>query len=89
MILNLGLGGGFNERGNVEYVEREESDDEYDEVSVNNNYCMPELVFRSLIVRVAERCGKKLIALSQHPGRQYCTLLYGPVSFVRKISELI
>lgn len=27
-----GLGGGYNERGNVEYIEREESDDEFDEV---------------------------------------------------------
>nr|CAG4648909.1 EOG090X0ECZ [Polyphemus pediculus] len=26
-----GYGGGYNERGNVEYVEREESDDEFDE----------------------------------------------------------
>lgn len=29
----LGYGGGFNERENVEYIEREESDGEYDEVS--------------------------------------------------------
>lgn len=29
-----GYGGGFNERENVEYIEREESDGEYDEVSV-------------------------------------------------------
>ena len=29
-----GLGGGYNERENVEYVEREESDDEYDLVSI-------------------------------------------------------
>lgn len=29
----IGLGGGYNERDNVEYVRREESDDdEYDEV---------------------------------------------------------
>lgn len=28
----LGLGGGYNERENVEYIEREESDGEYDEV---------------------------------------------------------
>lgn len=28
-----GYGGGFNERENVEYIEREESDGEYDEVS--------------------------------------------------------
>jgi hypothetical protein len=27
-----GLGGGYNERENVEYIEREESDGEYDEV---------------------------------------------------------
>lgn len=27
-----GYGGGFNERENVEYIEREESDGEYDEV---------------------------------------------------------
>lgn len=30
-----GYGGGFNERENVEYIEREESDGEYDEVSLN------------------------------------------------------
>lgn len=29
-----GYGGGFNERENVEYIEREESDGEYDEVSL-------------------------------------------------------
>ena len=29
-----GAGGGYNERENVEYKEREESDDEYDEVFV-------------------------------------------------------
>lgn len=28
-----GLGGGYNERENVEYIEREVSDDEYDDVS--------------------------------------------------------
>lgn len=27
-----GYGGGFNERENIEYIEREESDGEYDEV---------------------------------------------------------
>lgn len=27
-----GLGGGFNERENVEYIERKDSDDEYDDV---------------------------------------------------------
>lgn len=31
-LLILGYGGGFNERENVEYIEREESDGEYDEV---------------------------------------------------------
>lgn len=30
-----GYGGGFNERENVEYIEREESDGEYDEVSIS------------------------------------------------------
>ena len=31
----IGLGGGYNERENVEYVQREESDDdEFDEVSL-------------------------------------------------------
>ena len=30
-----GYGGGFNERENVEYIEREESDGEYDEVGTN------------------------------------------------------
>lgn len=30
--LSQGYGGGFNERENVEYIEREESDGEYDEV---------------------------------------------------------
>lgn len=28
-----GYGGGYNERGVVEYIKRDESDDEYDEVS--------------------------------------------------------
>lgn len=32
--LFAGYGGGFNERENVEYIEREESDGEYDEVSM-------------------------------------------------------
>lgn len=31
--MDSGYGGGFNERENVEYIEREESDGEYDEVS--------------------------------------------------------
>lgn len=34
LIFLSGYGGGFNERENVEYIEREESDGEYDEVSV-------------------------------------------------------
>lgn len=29
-----GYGGGYNDRGVVEYIEHNESDDEYDEVSV-------------------------------------------------------
>lgn len=33
-----GYGGGFNERENVEYIEREESDGEYDEVSFTLKY---------------------------------------------------
>lgn len=33
LLFFLGYGGGFNERENVEYIEREESDGEYDEVS--------------------------------------------------------
>ena len=32
-FLLTGYGGGFNERENVEYIEREESDGEYDEVT--------------------------------------------------------
>lgn len=32
MLPFQGYGGGFNERENVEYIEREESDGEYDEV---------------------------------------------------------
>ena len=31
-----GAGGGFNERGKVEYKERVDSDGEYDDVSLNN-----------------------------------------------------
>lgn len=31
----LGYGGGYNEREGVEYVKRDESDDEFDEVLVN------------------------------------------------------
>lgn len=34
MTWSIGLGGGYNERENVEYLEREESDDEYDQVSI-------------------------------------------------------
>lgn len=34
----LGLGGGYNERENVEYIQREDSDDEYDDVSALLNY---------------------------------------------------
>lgn len=30
----IGIGGGFMERDNVEYIERDDSDDEYDEVGV-------------------------------------------------------
>ena len=30
-MFSLGYGGGYNERGTVEYKEREESDDEFDE----------------------------------------------------------
>ena len=30
-MINTGYGGGYNERGTVEYKEREESDDEFDE----------------------------------------------------------
>ena len=33
MMITLGIGGGFMERDNVEYVERDDSDDEYDEVN--------------------------------------------------------
>lgn len=33
--LSAGYGGGFNERENVEYIEREESDGEYDEVGTD------------------------------------------------------
>ena len=32
-----GVGGGYNEREGVEYIEREESDDEFDEVLL---YCI-------------------------------------------------
>lgn len=34
LVCFSGYGGGFNERENVEYIEREESDGEYDEVSL-------------------------------------------------------
>jgi hypothetical protein len=33
IFVHTGLGGGFNERQNVEYIERPDSDDEYDEVA--------------------------------------------------------
>ena len=35
----VGLGGGYNERENVEYIQREESDDEFDDVSALLCYC--------------------------------------------------
>ena len=34
-LVCAGLGGGYNERESVEYIDREESDDEFDDVS----YC--------------------------------------------------
>lgn len=43
----LGYGGGFNERENVEYIEREESDGEYDEVSYT-------LMYR--VIRIRKAC---------------------------------
>ena len=33
MVIFTGIGGGFMERDNVEYIRRDDSDDEYDEVS--------------------------------------------------------
>lgn len=42
--ITIGLGGGYNERENVEYIEREESDDEYDDVSTNSYNCHVKLV---------------------------------------------
>ena len=47
-----GYGGGFNERENVEYIEREESDGEYDEVST---------VLHLVIKRVWEMRGFSLV----------------------------
>ena len=35
---HLGYGGGYNEREGVEYIQREDSDDEFDEVLDNNTY---------------------------------------------------
>ena len=35
-----GLGGGYCERENVEYIEREESDDEIDEVGKRQSFCI-------------------------------------------------
>lgn len=37
-LIVSGYGGGFNERENVEYIEREESDGEYDEVSTSSKH---------------------------------------------------
>ena len=31
----VGYGGGFNEREGVEYIQRQDSDDEFDEVTLN------------------------------------------------------
>ena len=45
-ISPLGAGGGYNERENVEYKEREESDDEYDEV---NSLSLPLPFFTSFL----------------------------------------
>ena len=36
-----GYGGGYNERGVVEYIKREESDDEYDEVIFVLRFLIP------------------------------------------------
>lgn len=41
-----GYGGGFNERENVEYIEREESDGEYDEVSSCWHPAVKKLIFK-------------------------------------------
>lgn len=41
--LFAGYGGGFNERENVEYIEREESDGEYDEVGTDPNQQLNEM----------------------------------------------
>ena len=46
MIHSVGAGGGYNERDGVEYVDREDSDEEFDEVcSTKKNYtqkmCLP------------------------------------------------
>jgi len=35
-----GYGGGYNERGVVEYIKREDSDDEFDEVSTGFGFCL-------------------------------------------------
>lgn len=48
VLFNLmaGYGGGFNERENVEYIEREESDGEYDEVSISLSLKIIMFLFR-------------------------------------------
>ena len=43
----VGLGGGFNERENVEYKDRDSSDEEYDEV------CIPSVVHAESITLYA------------------------------------
>lgn len=52
MLVNLmaGYGGGFNERENVEYIEREESDGEYDEVSTGFSLDISMLIFFKYVI---------------------------------------
>ena len=38
-----GLGGGYNEREGVEYIDREQSDEEYDDVSTCSTVAMATL----------------------------------------------
>ncbi|KAJ1170760.1 hypothetical protein NDU88_002632 [Pleurodeles waltl] len=50
-----GYGGGFNERENVEYIEREESDGEYDEFGRKKKKYRGKLVEPKTVVKPAEK----------------------------------
>ena len=60
MILYVGAGGGYNERDGVEYIDRDESDEEFDEVSnlvvINQSQCHYVCMYTEIHVHVQCTC---------------------------------